>query len=275
MKIGMGQMLVEGGEVEANLSRAAAMIGRAAAAGCALVVLPECLDTGWTWPDARRLACPVPGPRSALLAAQARRHGIYVVAGLTEREGERVYNSAVLLSPDGELLIRHRKINELDIGRDLYDTGDRVAVARTPLGAMGITICADNFPDSLVFGHAIARMGGQLLLSPCAWAVEAGHDNAAQPYGGLWIDAYGELARLYDITVIGVSCVGWLNAGPWQGRKCIGNSLAVGPGGRVLARGPYGVDAEALAAVEVELRPPLAQGTDMGARLRERGYEGP
>jgi hypothetical protein len=53
------------------------------------------------------------------------------------------------------------------------------------------------------------------------------------------------------MTVIGVSCVGWLTGGPWKGRKCIGNSLAVGPGGRTLAVGPYGVDAEALTVVEV------------------------
>jgi predicted amidohydrolase len=251
------------------------MVGKAAEAGCTVVLLPECLDTGWTWPEARRLARPIPGPRSALLAEQARRDRIYVVAGLTERDGDGVYNSAVLLSPEGELLALHRKINELDIGQDFYDTGDRVSVTRTPIGAIGVTICADNFPDSLVFGHAIARMGGQLLLSPCAWAVDAAHDNAAQPYGELWINAYGELTRLYDITVIGTSCVGWLKDGPWKGRKCIGNSLAIGPGGKILAIGPYGVDAEALTVVEVELRQPLARGTGIAARLRDRGYQGP
>ena len=80
-------------------------------------------------------------------------------------------------------------------------------------------------------------MGAQLILSPSAWAVDADHDNAREPYGKLWLDAYAELARLYDVTVVGVSNVGWLTAGPWAGRKCIGCSLAVGPGGSVLAGG--------------------------------------
>jgi hypothetical protein len=52
------------------------------------------------------------------------------------------------------------------------------------------------------------------------------------------------------VTVIGVSNVGWLTGGPWKGRKCIGCSLAVGPGG-VLARGAYGEAAEQLVPVEV------------------------
>ena len=42
------------------------------------------------------------------------------------------------------------------------------------------------------------------------------------------------------MTVVGVSNVGWITDGPWKGRKCIGCSLAVGPGGAILAQGPYG-----------------------------------
>jgi predicted amidohydrolase len=50
----MGQMRVEGGAPDANLDRAVEMIRKAAAARCDVVVLPECLDLGWTWPEARR-----------------------------------------------------------------------------------------------------------------------------------------------------------------------------------------------------------------------------
>jgi predicted amidohydrolase len=255
MKIGMGQIRVEGGAVEANLARAEGMIAQAADAGCEAVVLPECLDLGWTWPDARKLAESVPGERSKRLATAARDRGVWVVAGLTERDGDRVFNCAILLSSNGELIAKHRKINELSIAHDLYDVGDRLTAVSSPFGLLGITICADNFPESLVFGHALARMGVRTLLSPCAWAVPADHDNSKEPYGDLWLTAYGRLATLYDMTVIGVSCVGWLTGGPWKGRKCIGNSLAVGPGGRTLAVGPYGVDAEALTVVEVTQSP--------------------
>jgi len=273
--VGMAQMLVEGGAIEANLARAEEMIVRAADAGCALVLLPETLDVGWTHPSARELAEPIPGPTSDRLAAAAADAGIHVVAGITERAGERVYNASVLISPAGELLLRHRKINVLEIAQDLYCIGDSLRVAETPLGAIGIPICADNFGTSLALGHSLARMGAQMLLSPAAWAMPAEHDNEAQPYGATWRTSFTELARLYDLTVIGVSNVGWMAAGPWQGRKCIGCSMAVGPGGEVLVQAPYGEKAEALLTVQVAPAKPIARGTGFGGALKSRGYEGP
>ena len=269
--IGMGQMLVEPGKPEANLRRACAMIASAASAGCRVVVLPECLDLGWTDSSASELALPIPGERTAALGKAAREFGIFVVAGLVERAGERLYNSAVLISPDGEVLLRHRKINELDIATSLYSIGTTLNVVETPLATVGVTICADNFPDSLVFAQSAARMGAQILLSPCAWAVDDDYDNDREPYGQLWLDAYVPLARMYDLYVIGVSNVGWITDGPWKGRKCIGCSLAVGPGGEVLARGPYGEAAEDLIVVRADPRPPVARGTAFSDVLRERG----
>jgi predicted amidohydrolase len=59
--LGMGQMLVEGGDAAGNLGRAVRMIREAAQRGCHIVVLPECLDLGWTFPGARELAKPIPG----------------------------------------------------------------------------------------------------------------------------------------------------------------------------------------------------------------------
>jgi len=250
VRIAMAQVLVVCGEREANLARARRMIERAADEHAGIVVLPECLDLGWTWPGARTEAQPIPGPASQVLADAARRCSIHVVAGLSERAGERVYNAAVLLAPTGEILLRHRKINELDIARDLYATGESLAVASTAFGVVGIAICADNFPESLCLGRALAQMGARLLLSPCAWAVDADHDNAAEPYGDLWLGAYSTLTRKHELTVVGVSNVGWLTGGPWKGRKCIGCSIAMGPGGVLLAKAPYGEDAEALVVVD-------------------------
>ncbi|MFW6155988.1 MAG: nitrilase-related carbon-nitrogen hydrolase, partial [Armatimonadota bacterium] len=172
-------------------------------------------------------------------------------------------------------LLRHRKINILDIALDLYSIGDSLQVAQTALGAMGIPICADNFGTSLALGHSLARMGAQMLLSPSAWAVPADHDNEAEPYGETWRTSFSTLARLYDLTMIGAGNVGRMNAGPWEGRKCIGCSLAVGPGVEILAQAPYGADAQMLMTVPVEPRPPIGRGTRIAEVLRERGYEGP
>ncbi len=273
--VGMGQMLVEGGKVSDNLNRAVAMIGKAAEAGCRIVLLPECLDCGWTFPDSPKLARPIPGPTFDVLAEAAGKNGIYVVAGITERDGDKVYNTAVLISDAGELLLKHRKINILTIAQDLYAIGDRLGVAHTPLGVIGIDICADNFPNSLVFGHAMARMGAQIILSPSAWAVDGDHDNTKEPYGGMWKQSFTSLTSLYDIAVISVSNVGWISGGVWKGRKCIGCSMAVGPGGTLLAECPYGEGAEHLVTVPVSIGTAKAKGTAIAEMLKEKGYEGP
>jgi predicted amidohydrolase len=271
----MGQMLVDGGRPQENLARAVEMIAQAGRQGCQIVVLPECLDLGWAHPAARQLAAEVPGPTSGVLCQAASEAGLYVVAGLTERASGRIYNAAVLIDPSGHVLLKHRKINLLDIEQVVYSTGDRLAVADTPCGVIGVNICADNFPDSLALGHSLARMGAQILLSPSAWAVPAEHDPVIEPYGALWEDSCRTLASLYEMPVVGVSNVGWITGGPWTGRKCIGCSLAVGPCGEILAKGPYGVDAQQLVIVDVELKPKTVTGTDIAPMLRGKGYNGP
>jgi predicted amidohydrolase len=109
-------------------------------AGCRLVVLPECLDLDWSDPSARELAQPIPGTHAERLARAAREHRVYVAAGLVERVGDRLDNVAVLIGPQGETLLHHRKINELDITLDLYSVGDRLGVVETELGTIGLNI---------------------------------------------------------------------------------------------------------------------------------------
>jgi predicted amidohydrolase len=260
IRIGMAQMLVEGARPEANLRRAGEMIASAADRGCHVVVLPECLDIGWTHPAARELAEPIPGLASDQLARAAQAGGIHVVAGLVERAGQKLYNASVLISPAGQILLKHRKINELAIAHDLYSLGQSLAVVQTPMGTIGITICADNAPGVLALGESLARMGARLLLSPCAWAVPPEHDNASEPYGGMWREAYAALAQRHGLTVVGVSNVGVLSAGPWQGWRCIGNSLAVGAGGVVLAELPHGASAQTLHVLDL----PATDGAPTG-----------
>ena len=275
VKLAMGQMLVEGGRPQENLTRAVEMIVQAARQGCQIAVLPECLDLGWAHPSARQSAAEIPGPASGVLCQAASEAGLHVVAGLTERAGSRIYNAAVLIDPGGQVLLKHRKINLLDIEQSVYCTGDRLAVAEIACGVIGVNICADNFPDSLVLGHSVARMGAQLLLSPSAWAVPPDHDPVVEPYGALWEGSYCSLAKLYEMPVVGVSNVGWITGGPWAGRKCIGCSLAVGARGKILAKGAYGVDAQQLIVVEVGLKRKTVTGTDIAPMLRGKGYNGP
>ena len=253
IRVGMAQMLVEPGCPASNLARAARMVGEAAGRGCDVVVLPECLDLGWTHASARTQATTIPGTTTAALAEAAAAHGVTVAAGLVERDGDRLYNAAVLISPSGEILARHRKINELQLALDLYSVGTTLGVVRTPIGVVGLSICADNAPRSIALGRALGHMGAQVLLSPSAWAVPPDHDDAADPYGAMWLESYRALATDYRMPVIGVSNVGPVAGGEWDGWRCIGRSLAVGLDGEVLARGPH--EQEALLVVTVPVRP--------------------
>lgn len=162
----MGQMLVEGGKREETFNRAEEIIRKAAANDCRVIVLPECLDAGWTHPSARELAEEISGRTLDRLCEAARDNNIMVIAGLTERDGERIYNSAILINENGRVLLKHRKINVLKIAQDLYSIGNMLSVAETDRGTIGVNICADNFISSLAIGHVLARMSAYFIFSP-------------------------------------------------------------------------------------------------------------
>ena len=255
------QMRVEGGARRANVSRAVALVGEAAAQGAHMALLPEALDLGWTHPSSATEAEGIPdGGSCRQLRDAARRHGLYLCAGLVERAEASIFNAAVLIDPAGEVILHHRKLNELEIGHACYALGDRLGVARTPWGTIGLMICADAFARGQVVSRTLGLMGAAVILSPCAWAVPADHDNAREPYGQLWRDHYGPVARDFRLWIAGCSSVGWLTAGPWAGRRCIGCSLLVGPDGMPVLQGPYGEGAEAILRADIEPPPRPAQG---------------
>jgi predicted amidohydrolase len=260
-KLALAQMLVEGGRKEANLRRAIARIEEAAASGAQVVVLPEAMTLGWTHSSSELDADEIPDGESCLrLREAARANRIYVCAGLVERAGAFIFNSAALIGPDGDLLLHHRKLNELEIAHEVYALGDRLAVVSTPLGTLGVMICADAFARGQVASRALGLMGADIILSPCAWAVPADHDNAKEPYGQLWLDNYCPVARDFRLWIAGVSNVGWLDDGAWKGHKCIGCSLVIGLDGRKVLMGPYGADAEALLYADICPKPRPARG---------------
>jgi predicted amidohydrolase len=237
------------------------LIREAAEGGAAVAVLPEALTLGWTHPSARTEAESVPdGPACSALREAARRHGLHVCAGLIEQAGGQVFNAAVLIDPAGEVVLRQHKLNELEIGHDLYAQGDRLGVVHTSFGTMGVMICADAFAPGQIVSRTLGLMGAGIILSPSAWAVPADHDNLKEPYGQLWLENYSPVARDFRLWIAGVSSVGWITEGPWQGRKCIGCSLVVGPDGEPVVRGPYGHDAEAILCAEIRVEPRPARG---------------
>lgn len=251
-KIALGQIEVEWNQPERNLVRAEEAVRQAQQQGADVIVLPECLDLGWLAETAASRAQSIPGRYCARLQ-EAAKSGIFVAAGLTERDGSKVYNAAVLIDPDGRILLRHRKINELPIGQNLYARGDALAVAATTLGTVGIPICADNFAESTALGEALGWMGAGLLLSPCAWAVPADGTQTQDEYLAFWLEPYRRLAVRHQLTIVAVSNVGTVVGGPWDQYRCIGSSVVVDATGCEIARAPYGVSAAALVMVDVPL----------------------
>lgn len=255
-------MQVLPGNLRANLARASELIDEAATNGANLLVLPEAFDLGWTHPSSRQLAG---NSAPKLLRRKARQHKVHICGGYTERDGKSVFNSAILVSPSGDILLKHRKLNELRIGHRCYDQGDRLGVAHTELGAIGLMICADAFAPGQVIARALCYMGADIIISPSAWAVPANHNNATEPYGQLWLDNYQPVARDFKVWIAGVSNTGPITAGPWRGRRCIGSSLIVGPSGQQVLQGPY--DRETILYQKIKLHPRPARGDQWATRL--------
>jgi predicted amidohydrolase len=259
------QMKVEGGDRDKNLNRAKERIAEAARQGSQIILLPEAMDLGWTDPSSLTEAQMVPsGQTSELLIDMARKYKVYICSGLTEKKEDRIYNTAVLIDPNGEIILKHRKINELDIGHPYYDLGDRLNVVDTEYGRLGLMICADATARDGVLIRALAYMGADVILSPSSWAVPADHNNKNNPYGDTWRKAYVPVARDFRIWIASASNVGWMTDGPWKGWKAIGCSMVVNPDGDEVVNGPYGEEADTILYVEIKPEPRPGRGTTWG-----------
>jgi predicted amidohydrolase len=259
-RLALVQMRVEGGEKKRNLERALKFIHHAAEQGAEVVLLPEALNLGWTHPAARKEADSVPESWTVQqLREAARLRSVYLCFGLVEAAPEGIYNSALLVDPEGNILLRHRKIHELDIARELYRTGNQLQTTSTPLACFGIMICADAFAPGQVISRSLALMGANVILSPSSWAVPPDHDQLKEPYGQLWLDNYQPVAREHKLWIASASNVGLIAEGPWKGRHCIGCSMVIGPDGTQQLAGPYGISAEEILYLTVS-RVDSAQG---------------
>jgi predicted amidohydrolase len=255
LKLALVQLHIAPGERDRNLQHALDLTRDAAANGANLILLPEALPFGWMDLSAKLHADEIPnGATCQRLCDAAREHRVFLCAGLIERDGQHLYNAAILIDPNGSVLLHHRKINELDIAQTLYSHGDRLAVTETPFGRIGLMICADGFAPGQVISRTLGMMGAQLIISPCAWAVPPGHDNSITPYGQLWIDNYTPVARELNLWIAGCSNVGPIRSGPWSGHKCIGCSMVITPSGTKELSATYGETAEEICYLSLDLK---------------------
>jgi predicted amidohydrolase len=156
------------GDTDGNRGRCVEWLEQAAAAGCELVVLPECAVSGYMFATADAAAAcaePIPGPTTDGLLAAVRRLGLHCVVGLLERDGELLRNTAVLVGPDG-LVARYRKSHIACVGVDCFTTrgDDAYAVHDVSSARVGLQVCYDwRFPEVT---RVLALQGADVIAHP-------------------------------------------------------------------------------------------------------------
>jgi N-carbamoylputrescine amidase len=232
VRIALCQILVIDGDREGNCRRIEYALEAARAGEAEIAAFPESAILGWENPEAHRLAAPIPGADTDRLAALARRYGLTISIGLDEKEGELLYDAAVLIDRTGRLLWKHRKMNVL---AELMDppyaagTPEGIGVVETEYGRIGLLICADTFIDEVF--EKVRRLKPDLMLVPYGWAAE----NDQWPAHARELEALiSRRAALLRCPVVGVDLVGVMSHGPWKGRTYGGASIVAGANGEIL-----------------------------------------
>jgi predicted amidohydrolase len=242
MKVAAIQML-SGTRVDANLTRAGELMAQAARGGAELVVLPEyfCLLGR---KDTDKLAIQElmgSGPIQSFLADTARRLGLWIVGGTLplsaqagSGEGDRVFNSTLVYSPQGECVARYDKIHlfRFDNGRERYDESRALLGGAQPVTfdiasrdghrwRVGLSVCYDlRFPELY---RAYARAGTDLLLVPSAFTHTTGQAH--------W-DVLLRARAIENLAFVLAAAQGGMHE---NGRRTWGHSMLADPWGQVLA----------------------------------------
>ncbi len=244
-----------------TLDQAVLAAGRAAAEGAALVVFSEAYLAGypaWLWrlrPGADWDACE---SLHAMLAGQAvdidagdlrplceaaREHHITIVCGMNEIDSRfsrsTLYNTVVVILPDGSLANRHRKLMPTNPERMVWGMGDAsgLRVVDTPAGRIGTLICWENYMP--LARYSLYAQGVQIYIAPtydsgAVWQATLQH---IAKEGGCWVMGCGHLLHARDIPdampykeMLYPDADEWINPG---------DSMIVAPGGQMVA-GPLG-----------------------------------
>ena len=214
LKLAVAYYLPRGrGDWARNLKGIDELAERAAGQGCDLVLFGEGVSVVGTGKTYVEVARPIPGPHSDDLAKVARRHSIFLCAGLYERDGEACYNTALLFDRTGRIAGKYRKVHlpfaELTGG---LESGTEFPVFDTELGPIGLQVCYDHhFAES---ARCLALNGARIILTPI-WGDLRGDGEAYEAVAR---------ARAVDNGVFYATSI-------YSDRR----SLIVGPQGRILA----------------------------------------
>jgi nitrilase len=176
---------------EATVEKACRLVGKAAAQGARLVLLPEAfvpayprglsfgIVVGNRSPEGRRVwqrywanAVDVPGPATEALGEAVRQAGVYLAIGVIERDSQfsrgTLYCTLLYFGPDGRLIGKHRKLKPTGAERLIWGEGDgsTLTVIETELGAIGGLICWENYMP--LARMAIYGKGVEIYVAPTA-----------------------------------------------------------------------------------------------------------
>jgi predicted amidohydrolase len=156
----------KGGKTPADNCRLfAPLVAEAARQKADLVVLGECLTVVGNGCKLEDAAEPVPGPSTEYFGQLAKKHNLYLVAGLYERAGHLIYNTAVLVGPDATLVGKYRKVilprDEISSG---VAPGHEYPVFQTRFGKVGMMVCYDGFFPEVA--RQLTNRGAEVIAWP-------------------------------------------------------------------------------------------------------------
>jgi predicted amidohydrolase len=168
IRVGAAQFEARDGDKAYNLARIDDLSARAARQGAEIVSFHECSITGYTFlrrldrSGLAALAEPVPdGPSTATLIGLARNHGLVIMAGLIEAEGDRFYKTYVTVGPDG-FITRFRKLHPFINPNIVPGDGHHVIELRGMRA--GFLVCYDcNLPENV---RATTLLGAEVIFAP-------------------------------------------------------------------------------------------------------------
>jgi len=226
------------GDREGNAGRICESLAAASAEGARLVVFPEAALTGYLFDSFDEATDGAVDPSSSTslqrIRDACRELDTWCVVGTIERApGRKLFNTALLISPAGELGT-YRKVHTLCLGVDRFTTpgGEGFRVWNTPIGRIGLNICYDgSFPES---ARVLKLLGAELVVLPTNW-----------PEIELKTELIRVRARENHLWYVAVNRVG-----TERGVTFPGGSVAAGPRGELLAEA--GADPAAF-VVEMDL----------------------
>ncbi|SHK44715.1 Predicted amidohydrolase [Desulfatibacillum alkenivorans DSM 16219] len=171
LRIGLIHLNVQYKEPEQNRAALVELNRKAADHGAKIIVNTEMGVSGYSFTgrqDVFPFAEPLSGPSVSALALIARENQAYIVVGMPEKDESTgiMYNSAVVIGPDGEVICTYRKVNG-EARWACPGSENQNPVFKTPWGRVGVLICSDAYYG--LMPRTLALQGADLVAVPSNW----------------------------------------------------------------------------------------------------------